>query len=85
MFIELRAPYINLVRIKTSYLYEFPKKNKLNIIVFIVILIFFFIFDNGVETNDQVIEESFRWSRAIITCLVVAGWNLLNHYFLKNK
>ena len=61
------------------------KKNKLNIIIFIVFLIFFIIFDNEVETNDQVIEESFRWSRAIMIGLVVGGWNLLNHYFFKNK
>ena len=64
---------------------NFLKKNKLNIIIFIVVFILFIIFDNEVETNDQVIEESFRWSRAIIIGLVVGGWNLLNHYFFKNK
>ena len=64
---------------------NFLKKNKQNIIVFIVVLLFIIIFDNKVETNDEVIEESFRWGRAIIIGLVVGGWNLLNHYFLKNK
>ena len=42
-------------------------------------------YDNKVETNDEVREESFRWGRARIIGLVVGGWNLLNHYFLKNK
>ena len=64
---------------------NFLKKNKLNIIVFIVVLIFIIIFDNEVETNEEVIEEGFKWGRAIIIGLVVGGWNLLNHYFLKNK
>ena len=64
---------------------NFLKKNKQNIIVFIVVLIFIIFFDNKVETNDEVIEESFRWGRAIILGLVVGGWNLFNHYFLKNK
>ena len=64
---------------------NFLKKNKLNIIVFIVVLIFIIFFDNEVETNDEVIEGSFRWSRAIIIGLAVGGWNLLNHYFFKNK
>ena len=62
---------------------NFLKKNMLNIIFFIVALIFIVIFDNEVETNDEVIEESFRWGRVIIIGLVVGGWNLLNHYFLK--
>ena len=64
---------------------NFLKKNKLNIIVFLVVLIFIIIFDNKVETNDEVIEESFRWSRAFIIGFVVGGWNLLNYYFFKNK
>ena len=64
---------------------NFLKKNKQNIIVFIVVLIFIIFFDNKVETNDEVIKESFRWGRAIIIGLVVGGWNLLNHYFFKNK
>ena len=64
---------------------NFLKKNKLNIIVYIVVLIFIIIFDNEIETNEEVIEESFRWGRAIIIGIVVGGWNLLNHYFLKNK
>ena len=63
---------------------NFLKKNILNIIFFIVALIFIVIFDNEVETNDEVIEESFRWGRVIIIGLVVGCWNLLNHYFLKN-
>ena len=63
---------------------NFLKKNMLNIIFFIVALIFIVIFDNEVETNDEVIEESFRWGRVIIIGLVVGCWNLLNHYFLKN-
>ena len=62
---------------------NFLKKNMLNIIFFIVALIFIVIFDNEVETNDEVIEESFRWGRVIIIGLVVGGWNLLNHYFFK--
>ena len=62
---------------------NFLKKNMLNIIFFIVALIFIVIFDNEVETNDEVIEESFRWGRVIIIGLVVGCWNLLNHYFLK--
>ena len=64
---------------------NFLKKNKLNIIVFIVVLIFIIFFDNEVETSDEVIEKSFRWGRAIIIGLVVGSWNLLNHYFFKNK
>ena len=64
---------------------NFLKKNKQNIIVFIVVLLLVIFFDNKVETNDEVIEESFRWGRAIIIGLVVGGWNLLNHYFFKNK
>ena len=44
---------------------NFLKKNKLNIIVFLVVLIFIIIFDNKVETNDEVIEDSFRWSRGL--------------------
>ena len=64
---------------------NFLKKNKLNIIVYIVVFIFIIIFDNEIETNEEVIEESFRWGRAIIIGIVVGGWNLLNHYFLKNK
>ena len=62
---------------------NFLKKNKLNIIFFLVVLIFIVIFDDKVETNEEVIEESFRWGRVIIIGLVVGGWNLLNHYFLK--
>ena len=62
---------------------NFLKKNMLNIIFFIVALIFIVIFDNEVETNDEVIEESFRWGRVIMIGLVVGGWNLLNHYFFK--
>ena len=53
----------------------------LNIIFFIAVLILIVIFDNEVETNVEVIEESFRWGRVIIMGLVVGGWNLLNHYF----
>jgi len=64
---------------------DFLKKNMLSIIVFIVVLIILIIFDNEVETNDEVIEESFRWGRAVIIGLVIGGWNLLNHYFFKNK
>jgi len=64
---------------------NFLKKNKLNIIIFIVVLTFIIIFDNEVETNDELIEESFRWGRALLIGLIVGGWNLLNHYFLKNK
>ena len=63
---------------------NFLKKNMLNIIFLIVAFIFIVIFDNEVETNDKVIEESFRWGRVIIIGLVVGCWNLLNHYFLKN-
>ena len=37
------------------------------------------------ETNDEVIDESFRWGRVIIIGFVVGGWNLLNHYFFKIK
>ena len=55
----------------------------LNIIFFIAVLILIVIFDNEVETNVEVIEESFRWGRVIIMGLVVGGWNLLNHYFFK--
>jgi len=62
---------------------NFLKKNILNIIFFIIVLIFIVIFDNEVETNNEVIEESFRWGRVIIIGLVVGGWNLLNHYFFK--
>ena len=62
---------------------NFLKNNILNIIFLIVAFIFIVIFDNEVETNDKVIEESFRWGRVIIIGLVVGGWNLLNHYFLK--
>ena len=62
---------------------NFQKKNMLNIIFFIVALSFIIIFDNEVETNDEVIEESFRWGRVIMIGFVVGGWNLLNHYFLK--
>ena len=62
---------------------NFLKKNMLNIIFFIAVLIFIVIFDNEVKTNDEVIEESFRWGRVIIIGLVVGGWNLLNHYFFK--
>ena len=62
---------------------NFLKKNMLNIIFFLVALIFIVIFDNEVETNDEVIKESFRWGRVIIIGLVVGGWNLLNHYFFK--
>ena len=64
---------------------NFLKKNKLSIIVFIVVLIIHFIFDNEVETNNEAIEESFRWGRAITIGFVIGGWNLLNHYFLKDK
>ena len=62
---------------------NFLKKNILNVIFFIIVLIFIVIFDNEVETNNEVIEESFRWGRVIIIGLVVGGWNLLNHYFFK--
>ena len=55
----------------------------LNIIFFIVFLIFIVIFDNEVETNEEVIKESFRLGIVIIIGLVVGGWNLLNHYFFK--
>ena len=64
---------------------NFLKKNKLNIVVFIVFLIILIISDNEVETNNEVIEESFRWGRVILIGLVVGGWNLLNHYFLNDK
>ena len=64
---------------------NFLKKNKLSIIVFIVVFMVLFIFDNEVETNNEAIEESFRWGRAITLAFVVGGWNLLNHYFLKDK
>ena len=64
---------------------NFFKKNKLSIIVFIVVFMVLFIFDNEVETNNEAIEESFRWGRAITLGFVVGGWNLLNHYFLKDK
>ena len=64
---------------------NFLKKNKLSIIVFIVVLIILFIFDNEVETNNEAIEESFRWGRAITIGVVIGGWNLFNHYFLKDK
>ena len=64
---------------------NFLKKNKLSIIVFLVVLIMLFIFDNEVETNNEAIEESFRWGRAITIVFAVGGWNLLNHYFLKDK
>ena len=64
---------------------NFLKKNKLSIIVFIVVLIILFIFDNEVETNNEATEEGFRWGRAITRGFVIGGWNLLNHYFLKDK
>ena len=64
---------------------NFLKKNKINIIVFIVFFIILIISDNEVETNNEVIEEGFRWGRAILIGLVVGGWNLLNHYFFKDK
>ena len=64
---------------------NFLKKNKLSIIVFLVVLIMLFIFDNEVETNNEAIEESFRWGRVMLIGLLVGGWNLLNHYFLNNK
>ena len=64
---------------------NFLKKNKLSIIFFIVVFIILFIFDNEVETNNEAIEESFRWGRAITIGFVIGGWNLLNHYFFKDK
>ena len=64
---------------------NFLKKNKLNIFVFIVVLIILIMFDNEVETNNEKIEESFRWSKAIIIGIVIGGWNLLNHYFFNDK
>ena len=64
---------------------NFLKKNKLSILVFIVVFIILFIFDNEVETNSEAIEESFRWGRAITIGFVMGGWNLLNHYFFKDK
>ena len=64
---------------------NFLKKNKINIIVFIVFFIILIISDNEVETNNELIEEGFRWGRAILIGLVVGGWNLLNHYFFNDK
>ena len=64
---------------------NFLKKNKLSIIVFLVVLVLLFIFDNEVETNNEAIKEGFRWGRAITIGFVIGGWNLLNHYFLKDK
>ena len=64
---------------------NFLKNNKTNIIVFIVAFIVLIISDNEVETNNEEIEESFRWGRVMLIGLVISGWNLLNHYFLNDK
>tara|TARA_Y100000589_G_scaffold287980_1_gene289095 strand:+ start:704 stop:904 length:201 start_codon:yes stop_codon:yes gene_type:complete len=64
---------------------NFLKKNKFSIFVFIVVFIVFIISDNEVETNNEAIEESFKWGRAIIIGIVVGGYNLLNHYFFNDK
>lgn len=37
------------------------------------------------DSHKEVIKEGFRWGRLIKIALIVGGWNLINHYFIKNK
>tara|TARA_Y100001933_G_C18467399_1_gene342719 strand:- start:14 stop:214 length:201 start_codon:yes stop_codon:yes gene_type:complete len=65
---------------------NFLKKNKLYIIIFIVVFFSFIFFDNEVETNNEIIEESFNWSRAITLWILAGCSGLLHHFFIdKNK
>ncbi len=67
---------------------NYLKKNKLYIFIFITaaILGIFLDFSSAdVGSNKEVIKEGFRWARLIKIALIVGGWNLINHYFFKDK
>ena len=67
---------------------NFLKENKLNILILLIaILIGMFVglFSPNGEPNDETIQTTFRWGRTFKIIFLIGGWNLINHYFLKNK
>ena len=67
---------------------RFFKTNKIYIlIVLIAFLIGIFVnFDSAdIDSNKEVIEEGFNFGRLVGIGILIGGWNLINHYFIKDK
>tara|TARA_Y100000589_G_scaffold228980_1_gene216368 strand:+ start:3648 stop:3863 length:216 start_codon:yes stop_codon:yes gene_type:complete len=67
---------------------RFFKTNKIYIlIVLIAFLIGIFAnFDSvDIDSNKEVIEEGFNLGRLVVIGILIGGWNLINHYFIKDK
>jgi len=67
---------------------RFFKTNKIYIlIVLIAFLIGIFAnFDSAdIDSNKEVIEEGFNFGRLVVIGILIGGWNLINHYFIKDK
>ena len=67
---------------------RFFKTNKIYIlIVLIAFLIGIFVnFDSAdIDSNKEVIEEGFNLGRLVGIGILIGGWNLINHYFIKDK
>tara|TARA_B100002019_G_scaffold292386_1_gene315308 strand:+ start:1561 stop:1776 length:216 start_codon:yes stop_codon:yes gene_type:complete len=67
---------------------RFFKTNKIYIlIVLIAFLIGIFAnFDSAdIDSNKEVIEEGFNFGRLVGIGILIGGWNLINHYFIKDK
>ena len=67
---------------------RFYKTNKIYIlIVLIAFLIGIFAnFDSvDIDSNKEVIEEGFNLGRLVVIGILIGGWNLINHYFIKDK
>ncbi len=67
---------------------RFFKTNKIYIlIVLIAFLIGIFANFDSVDndSNKEVIEEGFNLGRLVVIGILIGGWNLINHYFIKDK
>ena len=67
---------------------RFFKTNKIYIlIVLIAFLIGIFAnFDSvDIDSNKEVIEEGFNLGRLVVIGILIVCWNLINHYFIKDK
>ena len=67
---------------------RFFKTNKIYIlIVLIAFLIGIFAnFDSAdIDSNKEVVEEGFNLGRFVGIVILIGGWNLINHYFIKDK
>lgn len=64
---------------------------KTNKIYILIVLIAFLIgifanFDSAdIDSNKEVVEGGFNWGRLVSVGFLVGGWNLINHYFIKDK